>query len=75
MVMVTLRRDRWTCSMNDKEEGANIRGPGRMSLAKNTGKVQAEMSLWWFGVRKMAGSLGPGQEGPQRMQDQIVKSL
>lgn len=21
-----------------------------------------EMSLWWFGARKMAGSLGPGQE-------------
>lgn len=45
MVMVTPRRGHWTCSKNDKEEEANIRGPGRTSLAKNTGKVQAEMSL------------------------------
>ena len=61
MARVCLRRGHWSCSLSDKEEGANIRGSGRTSLAKSTGKV-TEMSLWWFGARKMPKSLGPGQE-------------
>lgn len=74
--MASLRRSHWSCRMNDEEHhwGKHPRIWGKNILAKRRAKV-TERSLWWFGARKMAGSLGQMGRGRADWQGQIMKGL